>query len=188
MTGIPERSGSEPGRFTGHAETSPGRYPDLEALYAAHSPRLVHSLAARTGSRETAWDIVQESFARFFRLTSRERFEIANPEAYLRRISTNLLRDWGSSEFSRRAKLEQYERDGPDHLDQVAYLESRDILRRLEAAIRSLKPRTRAIFLAHRLEGLTYAEIAERTGLSVKAVEKQMSKAIARLDRMQDRS
>jgi DNA-directed RNA polymerase specialized sigma24 family protein len=35
---------------------------------------------------------------------------------------------------------------------------------------------------------LTYAQIAERTGLSVKAVEKQMSKAIARLDRMQDRS
>ena len=161
---------------------------DLEALYASHSPRLVHNLAAKTGCRETAWDIVQESFARFFRLTSRERFEIANPEAYLHRISTNLLRDWGSTEFSRRTKLEQRERDGPEHLDQIAYLESRDILRRLEAAIISLKPRTRAIFLAHRLEGLTYAQIAERTGLSVKAVEKQMSKAIARLDRMQDRS
>ena len=50
-----------------------------------------------------------------------------------------------------------------------------------------LKPKTRAIFLAHRVHGLSYAEIANRTGLSVKGVEKQMSKAIAHLDRMLER-
>lgn len=72
-------------------------------------------------------------------------------------------------------------------MDQVAVLESRDMLRRLEAAISKLKPKTRAIFLAHRLDGLSYAEIAELTGLSVKGVEKQMSKAIAKIDRLLDR-
>ena len=41
--------------------------------------------------------------------------------------------------------------------------------------------------MAHRVEGLSYAEIAQRTGLSVKGVEKQMSKAIAAIDRMLDR-
>jgi RNA polymerase sigma-70 factor (ECF subfamily) len=41
--------------------------------------------------------------------------------------------------------------------------------------------------LAHRIDGFTYAEIAERTGLSVKGVEKQMSKAIAKIDRLLDR-
>ena len=72
-------------------------------------------------------------------------------------------------------------------MDQVAVLESRDTLRRLEAAISKLKPKTREIFLAHRLDGLSYAEIAELTGLSVKGVEKQMSKAIAKIDRLLDR-
>jgi RNA polymerase sigma-70 factor (ECF subfamily) len=34
---------------------------------------------------------------------------------------------------------------------------------------------------------LSYAEIANLTGLSVKGVEKQMSKAIATIDRLLDR-
>ena len=47
--------------------------------------------------------------------------------------------------------------------------------------MRSMKPKTREIFMAHRLDGLTYAQIAERTGLSIKGVEKQMSRAMAQL-------
>jgi len=61
------------------------------------------------------------------------------------------------------------------------------MLQRVEAAVLRLRPRTREIFMAHRVEGLSYAEIAQRTGLSVKGVEKQMSKAIAALDRMLER-
>ena len=57
------------------------------------------------------------------------------------------------------------------------------MLRRLERAMLRLRPKTREIFLAHRLDGYSYTEIAARTGLSVKGVEKQMSKAIAQLDR-----
>ena len=68
--------------------------------------------------------------------------------------------------------------------DPVGQLESRDLLRRLERAMLRLRPKTREIFMAHRVEGLTYAEIAERTGLSVKGVEKQMSKALRHLDRL----
>jgi RNA polymerase sigma-70 factor (ECF subfamily) len=68
-----------------------------------------------------------------------------------------------------------------------AELEHRDTLRRLEAAMLRLKPKTREIFLAKRLDGMSYAEIAERTGLSVKGVEKHMSKAIAMLDRAMER-
>jgi RNA polymerase sigma-70 factor (ECF subfamily) len=45
-----------------------------------------------------------------------------------------------------------------------------------------LRPLTREIFMAHRLDGYTYREIAARTGLSVKRVEKHMSRAIAQLD------
>jgi RNA polymerase sigma-70 factor (ECF subfamily) len=42
---------------------------------------------------------------------------------------------------------------------------------------------TREVFLAHRLEGLSYAELAKRRGLSVRQVEQHIADAILHLDR-----
>jgi RNA polymerase sigma-70 factor (ECF subfamily) len=112
---------------------------------------------------------------------------IEQPEAFLRHVSINLLRDWGRAKALRERSQPTLELASEEQFDQVAALESRDTLRRLEHAMSKLKPRTREIFLAHRIHGFTYAEIADRTGLSIKGVEKQMSKAIAKIDRLLDR-
>jgi RNA polymerase sigma factor (sigma-70 family) len=160
---------------------------ELAQLYRSHSSQLVSTLARRTDCLETARDIAQESFARLLSVPRSARLGIRKPEAYLRRISTNLLRDWGRAQSVRRRDLPS-DRADPPQVNQVAALESRDALRRLEAAMLKLKPRTREIFMAHRIDGLSYAEIAEQTGLSVKGVEKQMGKAIAMIDRLLDRS
>lgn len=42
-----------------------------------------------------------------------------------------------------------------------------------------LSPRTRRILLGQRLDGLSYAELARREGISVSAVEKHVAKAVA---------
>lgn len=164
--------------------------PEVQArasdLYREHSTGLVRQLVRHTGCSETARDLAHEAFLRFLRLPSWRVGLIDHPEAYLRRISTNLVRDWGRSRARQRCSdTPQFAREG--QVDQVAVLETRDTLRRLEIAIAQLKPKTRAIFIAHRLDGLSYSEIAELTGLSVKGVEKQMSKAIAKIDRLLDR-
>ncbi len=109
------------------------------------------------------------------------------PEAFLRHVSINLLRDWGRTTALKQRSQSTLELASDQHLDGVAVLESRDTLRRVELAVGKLKPKTREIFLAHRIHGFTYVEIAERTGLSVKGVEKHMSKAIAKIDRLLDR-
>ncbi|HEY0630348.1 MAG TPA: RNA polymerase sigma factor [Sphingomicrobium sp.] len=159
---------------------------ELGRLYRSQSARLISQLARRTDCVETARDIAQESFAKFLSVPDPVRSRIRTPEAYLRRISANLLNDWWRSRsVHRKAQVEVIE---PPQVDQIAALESRDTLRRLEAAMLKLKPRTREIFMSHRIDGLSYAEIAERTGLSVKGVEKQMSKAIAMIDRLLDRT
>lgn len=44
-----------------------------------------------------------------------------------------------------------------------------------------LSARMREIYLLHRLEGLTYREIADRLGISVKTVEVQMGRALKKL-------
>ena len=49
---------------------------------------------------------------------------------------------------------------------------------RLEQAISELPETQREVFLMNRIDKLTYAEIAERLGVSVKAIEKRMGKAL----------
>lgn len=58
-----------------------------------------------------------------------------------------------------------------------------EIRNRLERAMRAMPRRTREVFLAHRLEDMPYSEIAERTGLSLRAVERHMARAIGAIDR-----
>jgi RNA polymerase sigma-70 factor (ECF subfamily) len=53
----------------------------------------------------------------------------------------------------------------------------------LTLALGELSERTRNVFLFARLEGLTYAEVGNRLGLSVSAVEKHVVKATAHLAR-----
>jgi RNA polymerase sigma-70 factor (ECF subfamily) len=54
-------------------------------------------------------------------------------------------------------------------------------LQRIERVVSRLDRTTREIFLAHRLDAMSYTEIAERTGLSVKQVERRVAKAMRRL-------
>lgn len=161
---------------------------DLNGLYRARAAGLRRYVARRIDCTEDALDFVQEAFARLLGTGARRTAEMSHPEAYLQRVARNLLLDRKKTDVRRAASLhivvDDEQISGPDP---HRLLESRDMLRRLEAAMLRLKPRTREIFLAHRLDGLSYAEIADRTGLSVKGVEKQMSKAIAQIDRVRDR-
>lgn len=159
----------------------PGRDP-LAALYRDQQPGLLR-LLARSTSAEAAPDLCQQAFLQIGQ--SAQGRAISNPAAYLRRIARNLATDHLQARLRRRAHAEvPVEAVTLTAPDQIAGLEARDMLRRLEAALARLKPRTREIFLAHRLDGYSYREIAARTGLSVKAVEKHMSRAIAHLDRL----
>lgn len=159
----------------------------LQQLYREHSQSLVRQLTRRTGCRELARELANETFARLLRMAPGNIRQIEQPEAFLRHVSSNLLRDWGRSMALKERSRATLELSRNPRLDQVAALEARDTLRRLEHAIAQLKPKTRDIFVAHRIHGSSYAEIAARTGLSVKGVEKQMSKAIAKIDRLLDR-
>jgi RNA polymerase sigma-70 factor (ECF subfamily) len=57
-----------------------------------------------------------------------------------------------------------------------------ELLQRMEQAILTLPRRTRDIFIAHRVHDLSYDEIAARTGLSVRQVQRHMAKAILGID------
>jgi RNA polymerase sigma-70 factor (ECF subfamily) len=154
----------------------------LETLYRGQAQRLLRFFARRAGQDE-ARDLVHEAFSRLAHAGGGAA-RIERPEAYLSRIAGNLLRDRAKTAARRSTALHIPAQDvallAPD---QQAALEARDMLNRLEAVMLRLRPRTREIFMAHRIDGYSYAEIAARTGLSTKGVEKHMSRAIAEIDR-----
>ena len=54
-------------------------------------------------------------------------------------------------------------------------------LKKLERAMLKLPRSTREIFLAHRLDDMSYLEIADHTGLTIRQVERHMAKALYRV-------
>lgn len=156
----------------------------LGELHRMHSARLLRFFA-RHGARQDAADLVQESFARLAGVRAKCGTPIERPEAYLSTIASNLLRD--RAKIALRCPLAWHvpidEVAVAGH-DPIAALEARDQLKRLQASLARLSPKTRSIFLAHRRDGVSYKDIANQTGLSVKAIERRMSKAIAHIDRV----
>lgn len=155
----------------------------LDTLFREQRPRLLRLFSRRAGPSE-ADDLVQEAFARYAGRRDAGGDAIATPEAYLSRVAINLLRDRARLAVTRAATHhELYDDNAVVGPDPALRLEARDALRRVEAAVARLKPRTRTVFLLQRTEGLTYPQIAERTGMSVTAVKKQMAKALLALRR-----
>ena len=158
---------------------------ELDLLYRNEQHALVRFFTRYRASPEDARDLVQEAFLRLSRIDLRRSGSISRPAEYLRQIARNLLKDRAKT-ARRHARDAHVNADDCDlvGVDEMARLEARDSLVRLESAIKSLKPKTREIFMAHHLEGLGYAEIAARTGLSVSGVEKQVARAFDHIDRL----
>jgi RNA polymerase sigma-70 factor (ECF subfamily) len=128
---------------------------------------------------EDAEDMVQEAYVRM-EAYQREN-QIAEPEAFLVRTTMNLSIDSGRrrkrSPFSGLDLDQLHLADGGPGPGEI--LEARDRFQRMLLGLEELNERPRAILLAHRVEGLTYPEIARREGLSVSAVEKHIARSIA---------
>lgn len=155
---------------------------DVSTLYRAEGPRLLRFFRRRIADFHEAQDLVQETFSRV--LAAGPGQEVRKPEAYLTRVAQNLMRDRAKSRVRRSADLHVAADEAIlAGTDQNCLLETRDLLDRLERAMLELPQETREVFMAHRLEGLTYTEIAERSGLTVKQVEWAISRSLVLLDR-----
>jgi RNA polymerase sigma-70 factor (ECF subfamily) len=62
----------------------------------------------------------------------------------------------------------------------------RDLLRRLQTALAELPEAQRRVLALKRVEGLSHAEIARRTGLSPAAIEKNLARGLRRLRELLD--
>jgi RNA polymerase sigma factor (sigma-70 family) len=150
----------------------------LEQLYRNQAARLTRFFSRRA-DRQDAQDLVHDAFTRMAGLSRNAAPAVERPEAYLGTVATNLLRD--RARTAARRALDRHDALDPEALptdDPHHRLEQRDILARLDRALAALPSRRRRIFLLHRLDHLTYAEIGDVVGMSEKGVKKQMAKAL----------
>jgi RNA polymerase sigma-70 factor (ECF subfamily) len=158
---------------------------DFSSIYRAEAPWLVRFLRRRLGNAEDAKDLAQDAMLKYLRVAPHSR--IATPRAYLRRIATNLLRDRFEHSSTRLAEKSGPLLEGldfPSDIDVHRDVAGREELAEWEAILSQLPPRTLEIFLLARVDGFKYREIAQRLGITSFAVNKQMVKAIAYIDRM----
>lgn len=152
----------------------------LKELFEAHYTHVCAAIHRFTSARSVTEDLAQQVFIRFWE--KRHEIEIkTSPGAYLQRMAINEAQAWLRTKKNQAPEpiqpyhLESADRHTPDA---EAQLIQQELNEQLLSAIDALAPRCREVFLLSRYEHLSYLEIADRMGISVKTVEHQMSKAL----------
>jgi RNA polymerase sigma-70 factor (family 1) len=137
---------------------------------------LRNSMYYKTGDMQAAEDLVQDTFLKIW-----EKKETINPEtvkSLIYKIANNLFLNRIEHEKVSFRFVTEY--SGNDLSNAPDFeLEMKDFDNKLQSSLGELDEKSRSVFLMNRIDELTYAQIADNLGLSVKAVEKRMSKAIA---------
>lgn len=164
-----------------------GLHQELLVTYLAKRENLRRFLAVRLGSRAQAEDAVQDLFLKLAAVEPSAVFD--NPEAMIYRMAANHAVD----ELRRRRRSETRDRAwgemmiGPggqamaEHASAEQAWAARQRLAALMTALERLPPRMRQAFRLCKLEDCTREEAARQMGVSVKAVEKQITAALKAL-------
>jgi RNA polymerase sigma-70 factor (ECF subfamily) len=145
---------------------------DLQAVFKSVRAALMR----RGRTAQDADDLVQEAWVRLACYEQQQ--EVAKPEAFLMRTALNLSID------SHRMQVNHGEEVAVE--DEVlvdlapgteAVVLARERMARLSQCLARLSDKTRDVFLAHRVDGMTYVEIGRVHGLSTSMVEKHIAKA-----------
>ncbi len=162
----------------GLLKTGEGR--GMGLIFEKYHPSLCASAYRIVQDRDAARDVVQEVFIRLWH--GRTALQLSHSlKAYLHRSAVNgALRHLERTQRIRRVPLQSAE-ELADDAGSGAALEAGDLQAALAAAVDALPPVCRTVFMLSRHDELSNAEIADCLGVSVKAVEKHLTKALGRL-------
>ena len=149
----------------------------IASLYSEHHGWLQGWLRKKLNCNHQAADVAQDTFLKL--LTGRSPQQIREPRALLTHIAKCLVVDHWRRQEVERAYLDSIahlpEPQAPSPESQLLVIEA---ILQVDAMLSALPLRTREIFLLAQLEGLTLAQIAERTGASVITVRRHIQKAL----------
>ncbi len=151
---------------------------DLKEIYELHFQAILNFIYYKTRDMKIAEDLVQDVFVKLW--SKRETVRKETVKSLLYTIANNMMINHYNHMkvvYAHEADSTRYgsnERQTPQFL-----LEEKEYEEKLNYVINMIPEGSRDVFLMNRIEKMKYDEIAERLSLSVKAVEKRMSKALA---------
>ncbi|VVP85322.1 putative RNA polymerase sigma factor FecI [Pseudomonas fluorescens] len=150
----------------------------LTQLVEVHYEDIKAYIQRRAGSSATASDIVQETWLRAARHSTKQPDK---PLAYLYRTATNLLLDKHRQDTTHGRYLGESEMAEEVECPLTPPDEAAGICEELEIlteALRGLPEKYRTVFQLSRCEGFTMREIATQMNINESTVEKQIAKGI----------
>jgi RNA polymerase sigma factor (sigma-70 family) len=140
--------------------------------------RALARIRRRTRSASDAEDLLHSAYLRLF--DYRAEHEVREPAAFLVQTAARLAVDrHRRRRFIAALPLESFSdslNDNSPLQDEV--LAVRERLRRVQAGLERLPPRTRQVFVMHKVQEMKLREIAAALGITQSAVEKHVAKAV----------
>jgi len=137
--------------------------------------RMIREVRSRTRGRADAEELLHAAYLRLLRY--RAQHAVGNVAAFLVRTAVNI----GVDNYRHDRFIADIAPDDTGVCEnsplQDEVLAARARLERVREGLSRLSPRTREIFLMHRLDDMKYREIAAKLGISQSAVEKHIAKA-----------
>ncbi|WP_316932508.1 RNA polymerase sigma factor [Altibacter lentus] len=147
-------------------------------VYEDHGKQVWNFIYFKCGNTAQADDLVQDAFIKLWQNCAKVPFEKA--KSFLYTVTNNAF----LNEVAHKKVVLKHAALQPAKVNDQSpefLLEEKQYLKKIENAIADLTEAQRTAFLMNRIEGKKYKEIAEILDISVKAVEKRMSQALAAL-------
>lgn len=153
----------------------------FDAALVEHRAELHAFLVRQVGDRDAAADLTQEALSRM--MTYRDAPDIASPKLLLFRVAHNLVAEFRRQQYRHRTAAHvQLSDAGPLPKEEPPVEAIVDARRAIEVLVKrtllALPPRCALAFMLNRFDGLSYPQVAQRMGISVKMVEKHIARAL----------
>lgn len=148
---------------------------NFKMIFNHNSESLRNFIYYKCGDIQQAEDIVQEAFVKLWKNCAKVIFGSA--KSYLYTVANNNF----LNEVSHQKVVLKYKQQPHSNLnneDPEFLIEEKEFMKKLKRTIDELSDGQREVFLLSRIDKKSYKEIAEITGISVKAVEKRMHNAL----------
>lgn len=151
----------------------------VETLFLEYWPKLTSWLYPLVRCRDTAAELTQEAYLRLLAFSGQE--TIRHPRAFLYQTAKNLALDHLRKDKVQAlhvADLDEAAQVPADQPSAERVLLDRERVDQFLAAMETMPPRSREVFVLHRVHELSYRQIAERLNISESAVEKNIMRAL----------